>query len=1193
MFTALGPRNIGDLNASVSFTSNYTSPRVSTSDQVQVAKVEAGPVSLEAYDVSKLGINSTQSTFVVNGAGFDADNMSRNEVISMVIAGEKVRDASVDAVTRTSLTIRFTPNATAIRAGNVTLSVAVTVPKNFTHFNEVVTLTTRNVFIATFHIDDPVIFESNRTVTVGNETITVTGLGFLSGSDPYITFMGNDIVGTVIEIGQEYVVVNFTTLNCASIVNSSLALPDSESRPLEAKISLQTSGGTLESDYTQVGIFKTSDVVIATESDTDALPVVAYSDATFSLEALNFNPRGVAKNNQLLLRTQPIGASPITGRIVRSEGKFLVCEFTYINPFDGLLEAYVSNCVDTFDPVGDGDNLTFTTVAQMFGGTWNQTICDSIVPTNAASVFATGVGFPYDFKSIRVNPVSCTNESVPCLVTSDTPTTTTRATTPPSVVIASDGSAVPAIEIAAAAHFSNGSAIAIAVESLMPSHDGQTLCAELQYNTGLLPLVPLVVSLGTIAAAPPKFDELDISQGTIPYNILTNDEGVVTLKGRGFQADCSSCAVESTLELRPTSTQAITLLNDNEFNSTYSNVSFERSQQGLFSPVDQGILEARVIVKYKRAGVQQSLENITDFSPVAEIVAAPPIVKDVKDDDIYFLSTNITILGFGFNAVSKLNDVEFRVADNESLTDAEVNRTGQKILNASRSEPVVACPCQASLTEITLAWSDDGCSTVCDDPNSTLVPSGEFDNFSSTFLYARVTCATDITCPNVSSCNTTVSTPWVYVAQFSVGAAQLEESSAVVLTTAELFKIRSKTNGQAFVVGESESTAQSIILQAQNDDTNPVRGTLRVLSFTEAEVTFEEVSPTNAGPLFAQITLSPDRDPGEKVQVATLQAAPPSVTANTTVLLSNALELTIRGMGFDPSVPGNNFVNFLDGDPPVEGRVVNSTRTELTVELTAISPNNTGPLECVVSVFVSETLNVSSAPQVVATIQPTDPSLDSLNLTLTTDDILISISGRGFSVDRTQNFVSLWVENRSATADGEFSVVDATVVSASVRQLQVEVSFLRSQLGTLTANVAVSGVENDQPTQFITQDQIIGTVFLGNWCSVVDDTTPNVRPTTELSDLIPTEIDAQGLCNVTGTQSCVNTESSTGFRCICQDHYSGALCNTPLTTCEADCRDICIRSIDGGVFVCECMCCAVNGQQLIHIDCGVRVIKRD
>lgn len=180
----------------------------------------------------------------------------------------------------------------------------------------------------------------------------------------------------------------------------------------------------------------------------------------------------------------------------------------------------------------------------------------------------------------------------------------------------------------------------------------------------------------------------------------------------------------------------------------------------------------------------------------------------------------------------------------------------------------------------------------------------------------------------------------------------------------------------------------------------------------------------------------------------------------------------------------------------------------------------------------------------------------------TTDDTIIELVGFGFEVEFSNTEVSLWtiVDTPANGFSTKTRVnISATIVAATVKTLTVAVQLERTQLGRVFAEVAITATITGVVKVLRTKVAVVGTIFLANWCSIADVTTPGIVPPDELSPGAP---NASHLCDVNNTAECINT--ATGFECICRDTFTGTFCTDSLSICEANCRSLCTRTVECG-----------------------------
>ena len=216
-------------------------------------------------------------------------------------------------------------------------------------------------------------------------------------------------------------------------------------------------------------------------------------------------------------------------------------------------------------------------------------------------------------------------------------------------------------------------------------------------------------------------------------------------------------------------------------------------------------------------------------------------------------------------------------------------------------------------------------------------------------------------------------------------------------------------------------------------------GTVTTATATLLTVTLS-TQPTATGSLTAVVT-SNGGSSGTAVQVAALVAAP-TVTLSAASRLITAPTLTITGTNFSPTA-ANDTVVFNDG---AAGFVSAATATSLTVTFTTL-PAAIGSLTANVTVFGG-----SSGPVQVATlaIAPT-VTMNTANLAVNAPTV--TIAGANFSTTAVSNTVAF---NNGAAGN---------VVAATTTSLTVTFTTLPTSLGSLTANVTVTGIGSSGAVQ--------------------------------------------------------------------------------------------------------------------------------
>ena len=213
-------------------------------------------------------------------------------------------------------------------------------------------------------------------------------------------------------------------------------------------------------------------------------------------------------------------------------------------------------------------------------------------------------------------------------------------------------------------------------------------------------------------------------------------------------------------------------------------------------------------------------------------------------------------------------------------------------------------------------------------------------------------------------------------------------------------------------------------------------GTVMTASPTALTVTFS-TRPTTAGSLTAVVTTD-KHSSGAAVQVATVT---PVVTASTAQLPATATQITINGLGFDPTA-ANNTVTFNDG---AAGTVTKASPTSFTVTLTT-KPTTSGSLSVVVA---TDKISSGTAVQVATVTPVVTASMGHL----AANAPQITINGFGFDPTAANNTV--------AFNDGAVG----TVTTATPTSLTVNFSTKPTTAGSLTAVVTTDNQSSGAAVQ--------------------------------------------------------------------------------------------------------------------------------
>ena len=293
--------------------------------------------------------------------------------------------------------------------------------------------------------------------------------------------------------------------------------------------------------------------------------------------------------------------------------------------------------------------------------------------------------------------------------------------------------------------------------------------------------------------------------------------------------------------------------------ATYSAVTVSTFERGLFSPSEQGALEARIALFFNGVDV----DPVGTFTHVANIIAAPPTLCGAGTScptatNFYLTSDTFDLAGRAFNTEASLNEVEFAVGSTNNL--ALMNLTDQELssrltpLLAQSGKELVPCICSATLDSIRVLWREillngsDTCAGVSANTcNGASAPSVILSN--NTEIYARVACAASVSCSNVANCSS-VRTEWTHVAQMSSSAADLAENKDLLLTNATSLTLLTSSNGNEFIPEATQLVNFTV------DNGNPVTARLVVDSVSQATAYFIHLSPNNEGPLYVWALVS-------------------------------------------------------------------------------------------------------------------------------------------------------------------------------------------------------------------------------------------------------------------------------------------------------------------------------------------------
>eukprot|EP00941_MAST-03F_sp_MAST-3F-sp1_P002590 g2590.t1 len=260
-------------------------------------------------------------------------------------------------------------------------------------------------------------------------------------------------------------------------------------------------------------------------------------------------------------------------------------------------------------------------------------------------------------------------------------------------------------------------------------------------------------------------------------------------------------------------------------------------------------------------------------------------------------------------------------------------------------------------------------------------------------------------------------------------------------------------------------------------------------------VRFDDFSPQNLGKLYAKVQLNTKNDPMLRNRteqeinflgnleskfciVAVVLPTPATITENRDNVVSDSLELVIRGNGFDGTTIENSSIEFFNQQSsyPVKGKVMKSSRTHIVVHLFKLSAKNQGLLRASVTTKYGYKDNqtngeVYSTSVIVGTVVPVESSIiTSTKIVLSNSDSMM-ISGKGFDATFPEmNIVSF--DNDKIR--GIVSIASTTQLTYNFYQLDKKMSQSNNRI---RVKIATPGTENLPNLQAFVQ---VGTIEPAN-----------------------------------------------------------------------------------------------------------------
>eukprot|EP00940_MAST-03C_sp_MAST-3C-sp2_P002005 g2005.t1 len=396
----------------------------------------------------------------------------------------------------------------------------------------------------------------------------------------------------------------------------------------------------------------------------------------------------------------------------------------------------------------------------------------------------------------------------------------------------------------------------------------------------------------------------------------------------------------------------------------------------------------------------------TSQSPLSEAqnVSAVVIETPTVTSSTVGLQTNsplMTIFGSGFDYVDHtVNIVDFTSGGEGAVTGQVINATRSSLIVSFLTiDSTNAGDLQAQVTiqstEIyrrRLQLSDQNTFTAVGVPVRAIEKN--FDE-SRRFLMEASTTGDGLTSSVVQVAEIVVSAPTIY-----------EDTITLMKTTADHLTIR----GFGFSANENSNIVN---LDA---GTGSIQGFVKESTVSTLIYSFTMLGPQNAGSMTALVTIGSEES--QRTQVATMIGCP-RLASRTTSIDSDASMISIEGTGFYDQDASKNYITFTQTNPNItaDGKaVVVSVSTGVSTptivgSFTQLSQHNYGALTATVTVDKSTSpfLNDANAdqiaaigdldsdPVIVATVNPVEPVIEAASTLLSSDSMMLTIFGSGFS----------------------------------------------------------------------------------------------------------------------------------------------------------------------------------------------------
>lgn len=868
----------------------------------------------------------------------------------------------------------------------------------------------------------PVITSSSTAINANAATVTINGFGF-NGTTPgnNVVVMNNGAVGTVTAATPTALTVTFST-------NPSVA------GNLNAVV---TTGGISSGTAVQIAavrpVVTSSTASLAADASTITIagsafsPTAANNTVSFNNGAVGTVTAATATSLTVTFSTRPTTAGSLTATVT-SNGVASAASVQVANVVPVVTASTATMAVDAttvtlngfgFHPTPGSNTVTLNNGAVgsvTSASATSLTVTFSTNPTAAGSLTAiVEVGGLDSGSAVQI-------ANVRPIVTSSTANLAANATT---VTIAGDGfSGTPANNTVVFNNGATGTVTAATATSLTVTFGVRPTSAG--------PLTAIVTTNGVAHGSAVQVAQVLPVVTSSTANLAANAT-TVTIAGFGFDT---------------TATDNI--------------VTFNNGAAGTVTSATPTSLIVTLSTLPTMAGTLTSVvttDSIGSGAPV-QVATIIPAVTANPTGLVAANATTMTISGFGFDPTPGNNTVTFdngatgnvTAASATSLTVTFVNRPSEAgPLNASVSTNTISSGTAVQVAGVSPVVTANIGSMLNANASQILIVGAGFDTTpeNNTIVFDSGATGTVVSATSTLLAVNFVDAPAAGNLRAIVTTNGINNGSAIQVGTARPV-VTSATASLAANANTVTINGFGFDLTAANNTVtfnNGAVGTVTAATATQLVVTFS-TKPTSAGSLTALVTsngiasLAP-------IQVATVT---PVVTTNDDNVSANANTIVIDGFGFDPT-PANNSVVFNNG---AIGNVTSASATSLTVTFSK-KPTSAGSLTAIVT---SNGENSGSAVE-VGTLAPVITA--TAGNQIAANGTALTILGQGFSTTAGDNVVTF---NNGAVG---------TVDSATATTLNITLSTPPTTAGSLTATVAINGVDSGSPVQVATVVPVITT----------------------------------------------------------------------------------------------------------------------